>query len=119
MTDSLKSIVITDSVYLKVEIKAQYPGGEEIRKRFIRYNSNGEIPLKKGCPLGTYTVIVKCIIDIAGNITKITSQTNHGYGMEEEVIRVIKKIPPFIPAIKDDITVKSTLSLPFTFKIFR
>lgn len=118
-TDSLRSIIKTDSVYSKVDIIAQYPGGEDYRKKFIRDQLKGDVPLNKGCPLGTYTVIIKCIVDISGVFIKITPETSHGYGMEEEVIRVIRKFPVWIPAIKNEIKVKSFVSIPITFKVFR
>ena len=51
--------------------------------------------------MGTYTTIVIFIVDKEGNISDVKALTAHGFGMEEEVIRVIKNGPKWIPAIQN------------------
>ena len=108
-----------DSVYSKVDIRAKFPGGEEARKLYMRQNLNGDVALKRGAPLGVYTVIINCTIDTSGIFISILPETKYGYGMEEEAIRVIGKFPQWLPAIKNNLKVKSSLKFPITFKVFR
>ena len=58
-------------------------------------------PVDNGAPEGTYTVYVQFVVDKEGNISDVKALTNHGYGMEEEAVRVIKKGPNWTPAIQN------------------
>lgn len=111
--DTIKSEI----VFEKVEIEAAFPGGETAWKRFLEKNLNPNIPLDNGAPVSIYTVIVQFIVDKEGKITDIKALTNHGYGMEEEVMRLIKKGPQWHPAIKDGKMVRAYRKQPITFLI--
>ena len=54
---------------------------------------NPSAPVDNGAPEGTYTVYVQFVVSKDGNISDVRALTNHGYGMEEEAVRVIKKGP--------------------------
>jgi protein TonB len=56
-------------------------------------------------------------VDAEGGVSDIKTLTNHGYGMEEEAIRVITKGPTWTPAIQNGQNVKSYRKQPFTFVI--
>ena len=43
--------------------------------------------------------------------------TNHGYGMEEEAMRVIKKGPKWTPAVQNGRSVKAYRKQPITFQV--
>ncbi|MEQ1678624.1 MAG: energy transducer TonB, partial [Chitinophagaceae bacterium] len=45
------------------------------------------------------------------------SLTNHGYGMEEEAMRVIKKGPKWTPAVQNGRQVKAYRKQPITFQV--
>jgi hypothetical protein len=51
-------------------------------------------------------------------ITDIKQLTNHGFGMEDEVIRVISKGPKWNPAIQNGKQVKAYRRQPVTFQVF-
>ena len=78
---------------------------------------DGSIPVKNGAPDGTYTVVVQFVVDKEGNISEVKPLTRHGYGMEAEVIRVIKKGPQWIPAIQFGRNVKAYRKQPVTFTV--
>ena len=59
--------------------------------RFLERNLNAEVPVDNGAPEGSYTVIIQFVVDTDGSISDIKALTNHGYGLEQEAIRVIKK----------------------------
>jgi antitoxin component YwqK of YwqJK toxin-antitoxin module len=96
--DSTGTDVKTDSVFSREEIEASFPGGTEGWKDFLKKNLRGDVPSDKGAPNGLYTVVVKFRITKDGTLTDIETETNPGYGIENEAIRIIKKSPDWIPA---------------------
>lgn len=113
------SILINpDSIYVDVDIKAEYPGGHKGWSDFIEKKINGQVATDNGAPAGTYTVVIACIIGTDGKLIAAAPLTSHGYGMEREMLRVLNKIPKaFIPAYKNGIPVKSKLKFPLTFSV--
>ncbi|MEK7225808.1 MAG: energy transducer TonB [Bacteroidota bacterium] len=119
--DSAKNVSGSDSsefrVFEKVEIEAKFPGGDEAWRKYVENNLKAETPVLYGAPAGSYTVIVQFVVDKDGNISDVRAVTKHGYGMEGEVIRVIKKGPKWIPAFQDGRNVKAYRRQPVTFVV--
>jgi periplasmic protein TonB len=111
ITDSI------DSPFTTVEVEAEFPGGASAWRIFLQQNLNADIPNKRKAPAGTYQVVIKFIVDKNGKISSISAETNFGYGMEKEVIRVIKKSPKWTPAIQNGNIVKAWRRQPVTFMI--
>lgn len=108
---------VSDSVFRKVEIEAQFAGGDYAWRRYLERSLNPEVPIDNHAPSGTYTVVVQFIVDRDGNMYDIKALTNHGYGMEEEVINVIKKGPKWLPASQGGKPVKAYRKQPVTFLV--
>lgn len=83
----------------EVDIPADYPGGIESWYSFLQKNLNNNIPLQKGAKPGKYEVLVEFAVNAIGQISNIKALTNHGYGMEDEAIRIIKTSGKWKPAI--------------------
>ena len=79
--------------------EASFPGGNDAFLRFLSQNLNNQIPIKNGAPKGSYQVKIIFVINQNGKVVNITPETQHGYGMEEEAIRVIRKSPHWKPLI--------------------
>ena len=105
---------IEDFIYSK---EADFQDGSADWKIFLAENIKTTVPVTKGAPLGTYGVVVKFIVSKNGKITDIEPETNLGYGMEDEVIRVIKKSPKWNPAIIMGKTVNAYRRQPITFVV--
>ena len=73
--------------------------------------------MTKGAPVGAYNVVIKFIITKNGKLTDIEPETNLGYGMEEEVIRVLKKSPKWNPAMIMGKSVSAYRRQPITFVV--
>jgi antitoxin component YwqK of YwqJK toxin-antitoxin module len=99
------------------EKEATPKGGIEGWKQFLSKNLNPLVPADKGAPVGKYTVIVRFIVDVNGNMTNLTPLTHLGYGMEEEVVRMLQKAPRWTPGYQHGRPVKSYHSQPITFII--
>lgn len=96
-----------EKIYSKVEVEASFPGGYAEWKGFLKKNLNKNIPVKKGAPEGTYTVITRFKVDKEGNLSQIETDTHNGYGMEEEAIRVLKTSGKWVPAQQNGKNVSS------------
>ncbi len=113
--DSLKN---TDNItFYKVEEEADFPGGIAAWKKYLIKNLKVNIPVKKGAPASFYTVIIKFIVTKDGTVMKPEADTNHGYGMEEEVIRIISKGPKWLPARQNNKPVNAYRRQAVTFVI--
>lgn len=90
--DSLKA------KFERPEFEISYPGGEKAWQEYLHNNIDSTIARKNKAPTGTYTVVVQFVFDKQGNISDVRALTNHGYGMEEAVMRVMKKTTRWFPA---------------------
>jgi Secretion system C-terminal sorting domain/Gram-negative bacterial TonB protein C-terminal len=61
--------------------------------------------------------MLQFIADKEGNVGNIRALTKHGFGMEQECIRVMKLSPKWNPAMQNGIPVKAYRKQPFTFVI--
>lgn len=108
---------VDDAIFTKVEIEAQYPGGNKAWSAFISQNLRGNVPARNRAPVGTYNVMAQFIVDKTGKVTEVKALTNHGFGMEEEVIRVIRRSPRWTPARQGGRFVKAYRNQPITFVV--
>ena len=106
-----------NKIFEKVEVEASFPGGDAGWRRFLERNVNGQVASDNGAPEGSYTVVIQFIVDKAGNISDVKSLTKHGYGMEEEAVRAIKRGPKWVPAIQNGRNVNAYRKQPITFVV--
>ncbi|HEV7783502.1 MAG TPA: energy transducer TonB [Chitinophagaceae bacterium] len=104
-------------VFDKVEVEARFPGGDAAWRDFLVKNLNAETPVLHKAPAGIYTVVIQFVVDREGRVSDIKAITSHGYGMEEEVIRLLKKAPRWEPAFQDGRHVKAFRKQPVTFQV--
>lgn len=64
---------------------------------------------------GTYTIVIRFLVDINGRVTDVKALTNHGYGLEEGAIEIIERSGKWTPAIQDKKWVNSYRKQPITF----
>ncbi|MES2847834.1 MAG: energy transducer TonB [Bacteroidota bacterium] len=103
--------------YVKVEQEASFPGGLEAWTEFLQKTMKTNVPRKNKAPIGRYQVIARFIVDTEGKLSDIECETNHGYGLEAEVIRVLKKSPDWNPAKLNGKPVKAYRRQPVTFLV--
>jgi hypothetical protein len=102
-------------IFEKVEIEASFPGGIPGWRSFLERNLIAMVPVDKGAPNGRYLVIVQFIVNREGGISDIKPLTMEGYGMEQEVVRIMKKSPSWTPAIMNGKPVNAYRKQPVTF----
>jgi len=102
---------------LCIEKEAHFPGEEKSWRTFLEKNLNPEVPIRNRAPEGMYTVMVQFVVDKDGRISDIKPLTKFGFGMEEEVIRILTKSPKWVPAFQFGRTVKAYRKQPVTFMV--
>ena len=81
-----------------VEKHPEFKGGKKAWQDFLRSNINIKVPFENKAIPGNYKVMIRFIIGSDGKLRDIGADSNCGYGMESEVIRIIKKSDAWIPA---------------------
>lgn len=109
-SDSTKPSIARD------EKEAYYRGGEKAWMAFLSEHIDIRVAQKKA-PAGRYSIIIQFIVGLDGSVTDIEPLSNNGYGMEEAVMKAIKKSPLWVPATQDGKTVKVYRKQPITFEI--
>jgi len=104
-----------DKIFTKVENEAQFPGGQQAWVRYLQKNLNANAPVENGAAPGTYQVIVKFIVSKDGSISDVNAETHHGFGMEEEAVKIIKRGPKWTPALQNGRNVNAYRRQPITF----
>jgi N-acetylmuramoyl-L-alanine amidase len=106
-----------NKIFEKVEIEPTFPGGEVAWRNLVTKNINSLIPVKNGATPGTYTVYIQFVVHKDGSVSDIKPLTNHGFGMEAEAIRVIRKGSKWIPGIQNGRTVNAYKKQPINFVV--
>ena len=93
--------------------KASYPGGVNAMNKYLA--DNIQYPKDALANKIEGTVYAHIYVDQSGNREDVEFPDPLGYGLEEEVLRVIKGMPKFIPAQDHAEPVKTKLILPVKF----
>lgn len=110
--------ISTDEPWIgPVEIEAEFPGGAKEWERFLRRNLQADIPIDNNAAPGRYTVYLQFIVDKEGKVSDIKALTAHGFGMEEEAVRVLRKATKWNPANQNGRAVKAYRKQPITFVV--
>ena len=116
------TVPVTDTnadgkIYESVEAEAYFAGGESSWRSYLEQNLNPFVPIDKGAKAGIYTVYIQFVVNTDGKISDIKALTKHGFGMEQEVIRILKKSPLWVPAVQGGHNVRAYRKQPVTFQI--
>jgi len=106
-----------NEIFIKVEKEAEFEGGDDAWRAFLRKNLNPETPIDNGAQPGKYTVIVRFVVSKNGSVSNIACESDPGFGMCEEAIRVIKKTKNWTPALQNGEHVNAYRRQPVTFVV--
>jgi TonB family protein len=98
-----------------VDTSAAFPGGTSALFKFLQYNIKYPSFARENGKGGK--VIIQFIIDENGMVCNPKVLRYAGFGMDEEAIRVIRGMPNWKPAIKNNLPVKTLYVLPVSFKL--
>lgn len=95
-----------------VEKMPEFPGGEEaLRRFFMRYLQTPD-ELESG---GKVKVMIRFVVGKDGSLSAYAVQQSGGQVFDDEVVRVLKKMPKWSPGIQNGKPVAVYFSLPVTF----
>jgi TonB family protein len=105
-----------EGVYNRAEVMPSYPGGETALRKFIEENI--EYPQRAMDNEAEGTVTLYFAVDEQGTIyTPTVISSKIGYGLEEEAMRVVNKMPKWNPGQIKGRNVKTRFTLPITYQI--
>ncbi len=111
------TITIEDKIFEPVEVEAAYPGGAPAWLKFLTKTVDAATPANNNAPAGKYTVVIQFVVDKDSSITEFKALTNHGFGMEKEVIRALRLSGKWSPAIQNGKPIKAFRKQPVTFRV--
>ncbi len=101
-------------IFTQVEVEPIFNGNWA---DFLRKNLNPDIPAMNNAPAGKYNVMLQFTVDKNGAISDIKPVTSFGYGMEDEVVRIMKISPPWRPGMQNGRNVSAYRKQPITFVV--
>jgi protein TonB len=101
--------------YTNSEVLPAYNGGQSALENYI--TNNIEYPQQAIDNNMEGTVSVHFLVDEKGNVSNVTTVGNKiGYGLEEEAVRVVSKMPVWTPGKVKGKNVKTWRTLPITYR---
>lgn len=104
-----------DIIIKKPDKEAQFPGGNEFLKSFLKKNVYyPQEAIEKGIE---GRVVVSFVVDKHGHISNVEVVQSADPLLDAEAVRVVQSMPKWIPAEMDGKAVRSIFRLPVRFKL--
>jgi len=99
-TSNTRTITEDTTVYEQsaVDSFAHFKGGNDAWVQFLGHNMRMDVAVRNGAGKGSYEAVAKFVVTKSGKIKNIVPQTTIGYGTEEELKRILKASPKWVPA---------------------
>ena len=94
------------------DVQPAYPGGQQALLAFLQKNLQMPLPLEPG---EAVQVQVKFVVGFDGELQTFAVQKDGGPAFNDEVIRVLKRMPRWVPGKKGSRAVAAYYSLPVKF----
>ena len=105
----------TDSTFALVEKMPEFPGGQEALIAYLSKELRYPEEARKSGAAGK--VVTQFVVSENGSISDIQIIRSVGCGCDEEAIRVISKMPQWVPGMQDGVPIKVYFKMPITFKM--
>jgi periplasmic protein TonB len=102
-----------DQLYTKTDKPPLYPGGSIAMAKFLKANVQYPAEAQKANITGTVTV--SFVVELSGNLTKVEVTSGLGGGCDTEAIRVVKKMPKWLPGSVKGQAVRSVYKVNIKF----
>ncbi len=104
-----------DKAFRVVEQMPQFPGGQQELMRFIK--NNLKYPVQAQEEKKTGTVVVNFLVSSTGKIENVKVVKSANPALEAEAMRVVNKMPDWIPGKQNGDPVDVYYSIPIEFKL--
>ncbi len=105
----------SDTTYFEYRIEAQFNGGPEALQRWISLNVVYPAEAMKYLEKGK--VEVTFVVEEDGSITNVYVSKGVSVELDKEAIRVVKKMPKWIPGSEDGFLQRTRCKIPFVFSL--
>ena len=92
------------------EIEPKFVGGEDALQLYLQ--TRVDFSRAKNAGVSQAKIKVSLVIDPDGNVTNVEAVSHYGYGMEEAVMDVVRKMPKWTPGMNNNKPVYVRLVLP-------
>jgi TonB family protein len=107
---------LEERIFQIVETSAEFPGGQSQMMRFVQKNVNYPEMARENDISGR--VIVQFVVEKDGSISNVkTVGAVLGFGLEEEAMRVVKRMPKWTPGEQRGKKVRMRFHLPIRFEL--
>ena len=106
-----------DEPLFKADVMPKFPGGEKAMNQFIINNYIYPEQAIENDIEGT--VYIRFVVSKTGAVTQVMAANKVDPLLEEEAIRVIKKLPNFSPGIQNGRKVEVWMTVPFEFILLK
>ena len=103
----------TEKVYIWVQVKPSFPGGEEARLKWLRENL--EYPQQAVADEIQGLVQVGFVVEKDGSITNVKVVQSAHSTLDREAVRLVKAMPKWIPGKQNGNTVRAYFTQPIRF----
>lgn len=104
-----------DKAYFNAEMKPVFPGGVKAMARYLRKNA---IYPERASRAGVEgTVNVRMVVRADGSLSDLKVLTGLGYGCDDEALRLVSKMPRWVPGVQNGVSVPVYTVIPITFKL--
>lgn len=106
-----------DGIYSRTDVMPMFPGGEAALQKFVEDNIEyPEAAIQQGAE---GDIRVAFVVNEKGKVTNVKAIDNNNteYGMKEEAIAVMNKMPAWTPGTVKGKHVKTRMQLPISFQI--
>ena len=100
-----------------VRTQATFGKSQDAWEHYLKESVNTNITTVNCVPAGRYFVEVLFLIGRDGKIETVKPRTKLGYGMEEELMRVIRLSPLWLPATQNGRNVRAYRCETFIFEV--
>lgn len=104
-----------DKIFTAVEQQAQFPGGQAALMKWLQNNLRYPERAQQNDIQGR--VIVKFVVNADGSIEQAQVVKGVDKDLDNEAIRVVKRMPKWQPGKNNGVAVRSYFTLPVTFKL--
>ena len=104
-----------EKVYDVVELMPSFPGGKEALKAYLAENVRYPKELEGTCVQGR--VIITFIVEADGSLSHAKVIKSVHPALDKEALRVVKKMPKWIPGQQDYHKVRVRYIIPVTFRL--
>ncbi|MEM6805209.1 MAG: energy transducer TonB [Bacteroidota bacterium] len=105
-----------NAIYFNADIMPEFPGGQAGLKRYFRRNYTYPKTARDQGIEGT--VFVRFVVNADGSVSGISVLKGLGFGCDDEAIRLIRKMPKWIPGEHNGKRVPVYKTMPIGFKLF-